>query len=112
MRSSTKIGVLAFLAAGLLLAVQASAILWPCDTWCKSYKPCNTLCEDAPNCGVYGCCIGHTSNCEPGFTSSSASQTTFLSWLSANEETCAPGAVSLPADTAQPVPALVTEPVP
>jgi hypothetical protein len=112
MRSTTKIGVLAFLAAGLLLAVQASAVLWPCDFWCKPYKPCNTLCEEG-TCGSYGCCITNTSNCEPGFTSSSASQTTFLSWLSASEETCTPGAVSLPTDTTpQAVPVPLTAPVP
>ena len=110
MRTSTKIGALAFLTAGLLLAVQASAIIFPCDFWCKPYKPCNTLCEEG-TCGNYGCCVGNTWNCEPGFASSSASQTTFF-WLSGVAETCAPGAVSPLRDTAQPVPAPLTAPVP
>lgn len=110
MRSTTKIGVLAFLAAGLLLAAQASAVIFPCDFWCKPYKPCSTLCEEG-TCGNYGCCAGNTWNCETGFAAPSPSQATF-SGLQAVGETCTPGAVSLPMDTVQPAPAPLAAPVP
>ena len=108
MRSATKIGVLAFLVAGLLLAVQASAIIFPCDFWCKSYKPCNTMCEEG-TCGNYGCCVGNTWNCETGFSSSSASQAP-VSWLPAVEGKCTSGAVSLPTGSTKPAPAPPTAP--
>ena len=72
MKSATKISMLALFVVGLLLAVQASAIVFPCDYWCKPYKSCSTQCEEG-SCGDYGCCIGNTWNCVSAFASGPAS---------------------------------------